>query len=44
MFGSVLRVMKHEKEFLLIAWLSSVLICLVYLIENYQEPSFDFAG
>lgn len=42
--GSALRVMKHESEFLLVAWLSSLLISLAYLIENYQEPSFHFTS
>lgn len=44
LLGSALRVMKHESEFLLVAWFFSVLICLTYLIENYEEPSFEFSG
>jgi hypothetical protein len=31
-FGPILRVLKHESEFLFIGWLSSVIICLAYLI------------
>lgn len=31
-FGPILRVLKHESEFLFIGWLISVIICLAYLI------------
>jgi hypothetical protein len=38
-----LKAMKYESEFLFIAWVLAVIQTLLFLIENYTKPNFDFA-
>ena len=44
LLGPVLRMMKYEDEFLLVALINSFLISLLYWLANYQSPSYDFTG
>ncbi len=42
--SKLLRLLKYQDEFLFIAWLNSLLICILFLIENYYEPGYDLVG
>ena len=44
LLGPVLRMMKYEDEFLLVALVNSFLISLLYWLANYQSPSYAFTG